>query len=205
MSNNLFQHGGPGSGNFGHRGRPGQVGGSRKGSRMPMSFDGGNFLPVNSTIRESLMQIDEMTNGKSLESFILRNGKEYNPKSLPKGVKMGRAQECYANAARLAWSNPGKYTYVEGFVFLDIAPLAISHAWVVDNEGNVIDNTFKTPGKQYFGVPVNYSDLNETLVENEVFGVFATPYLPGSQRLMKKLTRQNELAIIVYSRRKGIW
>lgn len=113
-----------------------------------------------STVREVLQaQVDGFTalgheNATIIPAFILKYGREFKPQPLPKEFKRGPIKMCYNNAANLTlWrpNEPEKYIYCEGYA-AGIIP--VPHAWVIDFDGNVIDNTWADPEhSQYFGVP----------------------------------------------------
>lgn len=151
--------GGPGSGNFGHAGRPGEVGGSAPSGESlayPLIVMGGP--PIS---------------GKEIGDYLVKHGKEWKAAPLPKGVPAGTPQECYANATRLMLDNP-EYDYVEGMAYLGGLPEEIGylHGWVVDKAGNVIDNTWKHPEKnRYFGVKYDRKAYTRHLFKTKVFGV----------------------------------
>lgn len=151
--------GGPGSGNFGHAGRPGEVGGSAPGENLTRPLTIMGDLPV----REA-----------EFSDYLEKHGQKWKSASLPKGVPKGKKQECYANATRLMWGNHD-YDYVEGVAYLDGLPKEIGflHAWAVDKAGNVIDNTWPHPEKNhYFGVKYNREAYTAHTINTKVFGVF---------------------------------
>jgi hypothetical protein len=148
-------NGGVGSGHFGHRGRPGKVGGSQSTIGPLLDY---------------LKSMDNITKGKSIESVVLKHGQPYKAQALPKGYKRGKERECFKNAFKLAEKTG--MTYVEGFATPDFLPLPVHHAWVVDKDGNVFDNTWKTPGSEYFGVPFELDELRTIQLEIETYGAF---------------------------------
>lgn len=72
------------------------------------------------------------------------------------------------NAARLAMDNPD-LTYVEGYADSDLFPM--EHAWVVDPDGRVIDNTWRKPGTVYYGVPFTRKFLMRALGVSGYYGL----------------------------------
>lgn len=96
------------------------------------------------------------------------------PRWVPRGVK----QECFRNASLLALSENG-LTYCEGYACDLFIP--VLHAWVIDAEGRVIDNTWKQTGQQgYWGVAVKTGFLRDQLLRQEKYGLL---YRPGSWSL----------------------
>lgn len=106
---------------------------------------------------------------KSMEAFILAQGKHYTPKPLPKGIRIGQKKDCFKNAFNLANDNPG-YTYVEGYASSKTVCMPLEHAWVVDLDGNVIDNTWED-GDEYFGVPFKTDYVRRTILDKKTYGV----------------------------------
>lgn len=95
--------------------------------------------------------------------FMLQMGRAWTPQPLPAWVSPGPKRQCYQNAGNLVIENRG-LTYVEGYAQPPGLP-PVHHAWCVDAEGRVIDNTFDDPeDAQYYGVPLTAQTLRE-LVE----------------------------------------
>lgn len=167
-------NGGEGSGNFGHGGRPGQVGGS--------SSTGGSGTKSDKALFESVKQMADIFSSmnkregykySSSEDLVLKQGKFFTPETRPADVKLGAKKECFSNAARLALER-SNLTYVEGYAMInDGLPLPIAHAWCVDKKGRVVDNTWENPGVAYFGVPFKTSYLAKKLSETGVYGILS--------------------------------
>lgn len=115
-----------------------------------------------------LKRIDSISPKGSAEGIVLKHGKGYKSQPLPEGIQQGTVKECFENATKLAAEYPN-YTYVEGFAFPDFINLPIHHAWVVDEAGNVIDNTWKKPGSAYFGIPISLQVLLHTISEKGTY------------------------------------
>jgi len=146
-----------------------------------------------STIKDYLTQMVEFTTachiankiqGKfkycSIEDFILANGRAYRNQPLPKDIKLRKLGECFKNAYYLAMMRP-ELTYVEGIVW-NIIPML--HAWCVDKDGNVFDNTWGRnhkrenskhkdfdPNREYFGVPFQMQYIDRTLYSKRTYGI----------------------------------
>jgi len=107
---------------------------------------------------------------KSAEDFVLQNGETFNWKPVPDHIQMGRQKECFKNAFELAMMDP-TLTYCEGY---GLHMIPTEHAWVVDQDGNVIDNTWRDFGDeppQYFGVKMPFDFVNDTIISQEHYGV----------------------------------
>jgi hypothetical protein len=148
--------GGSGSGHHGHAGRPGEIGGS---------------LPEDSPQRDMMDFVNNVASmqDNSIYGVVRRHGQFYTPQPLPKKYKMGKIKECYSNAYRL--SQKHGLQYVEGLAFPDFMNIPIEHAWCVDSDGNVIDNTWKIPGTVYYGIPFEDDFISRVFAETETFGV----------------------------------
>ena len=167
-------NGAKGSGNFGHAGRPGKVGGSGPGNGMSTKSDS----ILHDTVKQmadiySTMNKREGYKYSSSEDLVLKQGKFFTPEKRPENIELGSKKECFANASRLALER-SDLTYVEGYAMInDKLPLPIAHAWCVDKKGRVIDNTWENPGVSYFGVPFKTSYLAKKLSESGVYGILS--------------------------------
>jgi hypothetical protein len=128
------------------------------------------------------------------EDFVLQHGTEFKDiGNLPKGEKMGRLGECYANAARLAQRHR-ELIYVEGYA-CSIIPML--HGWCTTLDGKIIDPTWKN-GTGYFGVPFKKKFILKLMVEHGTYGFIdmwkqGWPVLYASPRQFKqKLKLQHD-------------
>ena len=121
-------------------------------------------------------------------SYLEKHGQEYTAAPKPKGIKKGVMKQCYMNATKLAISKR-ELTYVEGIAYTPkLGKMAVSHAWVVDKEGKVIDNTWDEPETcQYFGVPVPTTRLEMWMIKTKVYGIFG-----GADKASRELIRSGE-------------
>ena len=110
-----------------------------------------------------------------MQRFVMRNGSVMVPiDEMPDDVGRGEIKQCFMNATNLAQLG---YQYVEGFAFRQNLPILIHHAWVVDNEGRVIDNTWNNPENcLYMGVEFDFEVLCREITRNEVYGLLDTGY-----------------------------
>lgn len=108
-----------------------------------------------------------------MEDYVLRNGQFFKPmKKLPEGIEKGEIKMCFSNAFNCIVSEPDLY-YVEGYAVtkgLKDFPIAFEHAWLVDNQGNVIDPTWED-GDAYFGVAFDTDFVVETITEKKYTGL----------------------------------
>jgi hypothetical protein len=192
----VVEKGGKGSGHRGHRGRPGQVGGS-----IPGTGGAGRTTPQNgdeAALMDYLNQVYGMRKNSKpkgfkyagMEDMVLKHGQFFEPPKkgdkLPKGCQKGEAKDCYRNSMNNMMMNPDDYTYVEGYATIDImSGFGISHAWLVDKEGNVIDPTWEPGvGTSYFGIKLNKDFVLDTILRTEMAGVIVNDMF-DDHKLMK--------------------
>ncbi len=101
-----------------------------------------------------------------VEDFISQHGQTYDVRKKPKHIPYDTKQECYRNALRFVWNNPS-YTYVEGFATTGILP--VQHAWVVNENNEIIDTTWRWQPDalqtwRYFGVPFSIDVINAAVL-----------------------------------------
>jgi hypothetical protein len=82
--------------------------------------------------------------------FVLRHGKFYRPRLFPKSATAGAPRQCFANAILRACTHGWKY--VEGFALEPKLSIDVHHAWNADQQGRLIDITWRNTGKAYMGV-----------------------------------------------------
>jgi hypothetical protein len=109
--------------------------------------------------------------------FTLRMGRAWTAQPLPAWVARGPMRQCYENAGTLCIENRN-LTYVEGYALSPGLP-PIHHAWCVDADGCVIDNTFQDSDRvQYFGVPIRAKTLRKLVEESGRWGLFPEMMTP---------------------------
>lgn len=103
--------------------------------------------------------------------FLLDNGRTWAAQMLPDWVEKGPKRQCFMNAGLLALSYP-ELTYVEGLALSATVPIPLSHAWVVDADGRVMDPTWDTPEAcQYFGLAFRTEYLLDSINDKKIWGV----------------------------------
>lgn len=109
--------------------------------------------------------------------FTLKMGRAWAAQPLPSWVTLGPLRQCYENAGLLCIGNPG-LTYVEGYAQPPGLP-PVHHAWCIDMDGRVIDNTFRDcSSSQYFGVPIRAETLRALVEKTGRWGLFAEMMTP---------------------------
>jgi hypothetical protein len=107
-----------------------------------------------------------------IDKFILEHGKSFEIGPDTFNGPRGPQGECFASCARLAQAHNG-FTYVEGYV--QIFNIPISHAWLVDAAGNLIEPTLNSDDVEriggYFGVEFSTGYLINSLFRNRCYGL----------------------------------
>ena len=88
--------------------------------------------------------------------YLLKYGKQFE-KRIPY-TKTGLMGQCYENSYNIARGNSTKFTYVEGIA---TALIPRNHAWVVDEEGNIFDNTPCHDSDSYFGCEFTIDEVKK--------------------------------------------
>ena len=102
-----------------------------------------------------------------VEDFVLREGMFYGGRSDNSNeYKKGKMKDCYRNAYLLADAF-SDLTYCEGYA-MGIIP--VLHAWCIDSEGQVIDNTWPD-GSEYYGVRFKFWFVTDTIFRHRCWGV----------------------------------
>jgi SPP1 gp7 family putative phage head morphogenesis protein len=186
--------GGPGSGHFGHVGRPGQVGGSASGEGVQALTN--ERTQVENELKNYMTMIKDMVGNntglsdwkyKGKEDAILQLGGFSKPQELPKKYKYGKQKNCFGNAARLA-DMDRSLTYNEGLAFTIGFPM--EHAWCTDKNNNVIDNMWRPSSgdpeiRAYYGIKFNTDYLWKVLGEKGTYGVFPDYWRKGENNPLK--------------------
>lgn len=103
---------------------------------------------------------------RGIAELVLRHGRSWSESST-ECWPAGEAQQCFANAQRLALLNP-ELTYVEGYA-MSVVPL--HHGWCVDRAGRVIDVTWiDRSGVEYFGVPIRTPYVRQRVLRSKFWG-----------------------------------
>lgn len=104
----------------------------------------------------------------SCESFVAANGRSFIATPLHKDFKFGTQKECFKNAFNLANEHEDILVYCEGYAHSIIPTL---HAWCVDKDGIVYDNTWRDGGEEYFGIPFDLNFVRKFIIKRKKYGV----------------------------------
>lgn len=117
-------------------------------------------------------------------SLMLEFGREFKYAPKPKHIQWGEPGYCYHNAYRLMLRLG--LTYCEGLAVegpISTDSYTRKHAWVVDPNGNVIDNTWQNVGVvSYFGIPFTRTFVLEAVLKEGCSGFLndnSEPYEKG--------------------------
>jgi hypothetical protein len=87
---------------------------------------------------------------QGIGDFVLREGRFFEPKPLPVGLKRRPIGQCFRNALRTATKTGLRY--VEGYALLVDSASPTLHAWNASPDGFAVDSTWEPLGRIYFGV-----------------------------------------------------
>lgn len=137
------------------------------------STDGVSDLPkVRADVFRFVEMIARVSGPESSGALLRDRGQHFRGAPLPRRVRRGIPQACYSNAFRLLGSIGVKHYYAEGYAMPSSRFLAVPHAWIVTEDGTVIDPTWPDTEKcAYFGLAFGH-DVVSMMVESGWPGVF---------------------------------
>jgi hypothetical protein len=101
---------------------------------------------------------------------------------LPDDVTQGQLGECFMNAGREVG---GAYRYVEGLAITSDSIMPVHHAWLIDDDDNVIDNTWapdleavrgdEDGAREYLGIIIPDERVFEVITRRKVWGCLDDP------------------------------
>jgi hypothetical protein len=102
--------------------------------------------------------------------FMLDHGSYHEAAPKPPKLKSLMPTRCYSNAqsavVRAVSAGRKPLTYAEGYACPGTLSYPIQHAWLVDDEGRVVDQTWSNPEEStYFGVLFTTEYIMETAVK----------------------------------------
>lgn len=139
--------------------------------------------PMLDWLRMTKRAMDPHKGKRCLDDFVLAHGEHFTPRELPKRIKAGEIGSCFMNATHLAVANEN-LAYCEGYA-VTMGSIPVLHAWCVDRDGKVLDNTWcgngkpprPTMGAEYFGVRFETNFVRICMMATEYFGIL------GNERL----------------------
>ncbi|MDJ0581681.1 hypothetical protein [Crocosphaera sp.] len=102
---------------------------------------------------------------KSFYELVLKLGQEMKP-AIRSEEFTGQPKNCYGNCQTLAFLEP-ELTYCEGFALSNGIDFPVSHAWLLDQSGTVIEVTWQEPGSAYIGIAFSNTFIQSVLKERE--------------------------------------
>ncbi|MCG5062215.1 MAG: hypothetical protein KA714_30675 [Limnoraphis sp. WC205] len=112
---------------------------------------------------------------KSNEALILDYGIAFENKS--ELSILGEPKACYQNCYEIMLNRPDLY-YCEGYAIDDNLPLAVLHAWLVNDKGEVIEPTWLDERKAvYFGVVFNKDFVINMSTETKSYSILENDYM----------------------------
>lgn len=118
---------------------------------------------------------------KSTQSLVLAYGVPFTQQS--KSKFKGEARACYKNCYDLIGKHKN-WHYSEGYATHTDLPLAVAHAWLVDERGAVIDPTWtdlKNEEMAYFGVVFTRAFVRKMALKMKVYGILEEDYRFGHE------------------------
>ena len=118
-------------------------------------------------------------------AWLARHGRSWpGPVEHAPVVGWWKKRQCFENAFKYAQEHG--VTYVEGWA-VNIIPT--QHAWCIAPDGRIIDPTWGSEGRDYFGAEIPLDTLYRIQLATEVYGVFSgcgwdqvAAILPGGTR-----------------------
>jgi hypothetical protein len=114
---------------------------------------------------------------KSIESLVLAYGQPF--KKQIKSPFKGQPKSCFENCVKGLVRFP-HLSYCEGFAIDDDLDFAISHAWLVNDNLEVIDPTWigeRFQNSAYFGVVFNKNFVREISFKTCSYGILDSDYM----------------------------
>ncbi len=102
---------------------------------------------------------------RTFYELVLELGQEMKPAITSKELR-GEPKNCYGNCQTLAFIEP-ELTYCEGFALSNSIDFPVSHAWLLDQSGKVVEVTWEEPGRAYLGITFSTAFVKSILKKRE--------------------------------------
>ena len=102
---------------------------------------------------------------RNKEALLLKHGRFFKAtRTRPEAVPLGKLRDgqgqCFTNAFWQVITDSKTWRYAEGYAISGRGILVpVHHAWLLDEQGRVVDPTWEPPGVAYFGVMFAYLTL----------------------------------------------
>lgn len=123
---------------------------------------------------------------KSNYRLILETGKPFLHRVEPPPFK-GKPKSCFQNCLQGLWNHKNLY-YCEGFAITDNVSIAASHAWLLNDDSEVIDPTWTGKmftGCAYFGVVFHTDFVVSFAAKTKCYGILDNDYMNKYQFLQE--------------------
>ncbi|MEP0859728.1 hypothetical protein [Trichocoleus sp. DQ-U1] len=118
---------------------------------------------------------------KSTQALVLEYGQPFTKKV--KSPFKGKIKSCFENCFQALFKYPNLH-YCEGFAIDDKLPLAISHAWLINEEGETVDPTWigeQYKNSVYFGIVFDKEFVFEFAKKIKHYGILDSGYMNDYQ------------------------
>ncbi|MDF5722165.1 MAG: hypothetical protein PUP91_17095 [Rhizonema sp. PD37] len=126
---------------------------------------------------------------RSYSELVLHCGVFFKNQPQTPFLKRMTPRSCYYNCQKLAFENK-ELIYVEGYALAQDISFPLSHAWLMDTDGHVIEPTWEVIGTAYIGVPFSTAWIKSFLQLRERkdnLSIFEGNYLEGYSLLKEGL------------------
>lgn len=122
---------------------------------------------------------------KNTQRLILENGLPFLTMSKPSPFK-GEPKSCYQNCTSALLEYP-ELSYCEGFAISKEVSFTIAHAWLIDNNSQVIDPTWNEDYTEstYFGVVFTNEFVRKIALKTKHYGILENYYVDKYQILQQ--------------------
>ncbi len=134
---------------------------------------------------------------QSYEELILDCGLAMKGKPRSSDIYLGRPKSCYYNCQQLVFTNE-ELIYIEGYALAQDLNLPLSHAWLMNSNGDGVDPTWETPGAAYFGVSLSTNWVKSFLTRRgrrDDLSIFDGNHLENYSLLKQGLPEEAVVAI----------
>lgn len=123
--------------------------------------------------------------------LIVARGSVYDGSPQDHGFARGVPKECFRNALHLAAEN--ELLYAEGFATHGkLAGFPIEHAWCVDSEGDVVDNTWNYSDAVYYGLVFRPAFAVKAAREIGYYGLGHNLWRRRGDKILKRVQKEYE-------------
>jgi hypothetical protein len=102
------------------------------------------------------------------EQLVLDCGREMQPDENSSSER-GRTKSCYWNCQQLVSKQP-ELIYCEGFAVSQNVGFPLSHAWLLNSAGKVLEPTWEFPGEAYLGVAFSWEWIRSLMKSRQQRG-----------------------------------